>query len=306
MNYCKIDVSIIIVNYNTAELLKDCINSIHEKTKDIIYEIIVVDNDSTDNSVEIVKKKFPNVKLIESDKNLGFGRANNLGAGHAKGKYLFLLNTDTLLINNSIKILFDFFEAYPKTGVAGGNLYHKNLKPNFSYAKNFPSLWNIFLYRSQIKKLYTNKRDIFNHTGKAKKVAFIIGADFFIKRELFNQLHGFDPDFFMYVEDCELSYRIHKLGYDSISVPESKIVHLQGRSSNTDQKLRMEIKNYILYFKKHYNTIYIYSYITLELIFIFARMLVFSLKKNRIRAIATKETMKYLIHKFKNLDYENS
>ena len=126
------NVSIIIVNYNTSNLLKDCLCSIIEKTQFIEYEIIVVDNNSGDDSVAMVEQQFTNVKLIKNNINLGFGKANNIGYTYAKGKYLFLLNTDTLLINNAIKILFDFMEdpKHSSVGSCGGNLYTNNLKTN--------------------------------------------------------------------------------------------------------------------------------------------------------------------------------
>jgi hypothetical protein len=129
------DVSIIIVNYNTSELLKDCINSVLKKTQNVKYELIVIDNASSDCSIKMMKNEFPSIKLIESKENLGFGRANNLGARYATGKYLLLLNTDTLLINNAINILFDFMEKDTKQTIAacGGNLYNLDRTENYSY-----------------------------------------------------------------------------------------------------------------------------------------------------------------------------
>ena len=104
------DVSIILVNYNTKELTGDCIKSVYELTRDISYDIFVVDNASSDGSVQMIKEEFPAVKLIESPENLGFGRANNLAIKQSEAKYCFLLNTDTVLVNNAVKILFDFME----------------------------------------------------------------------------------------------------------------------------------------------------------------------------------------------------
>ena len=128
------DVSIIIVNYNTLELTKNTIDSVNEKTKDLNYEIILVDNASTDGSVEFFEKEYKNkIIFIKNDENLGFGRANNRGIKIAKGKYVFLLNSDTLLINNAIKILFDFMEKNNNCGVCGGNLYTLTLQPTNSF-----------------------------------------------------------------------------------------------------------------------------------------------------------------------------
>ena len=129
----EIAVSIIIVNYNTAELLNDCIDSVQSKTVNVDYEIIVVDNNSEKGSLDHLIEKYPTVNFIFSEENLGFGRANNLGATKARGKYLFLLNPDTLLVNNAIAILYDFMEVNPESGVCGGNLYKADNSPAISY-----------------------------------------------------------------------------------------------------------------------------------------------------------------------------
>jgi GT2 family glycosyltransferase len=143
-----LNISIIIVSFNTKELLSQCIKSIFKHTKGINFEIIVVDNASTDGSQQLIKSDFPKVILIESEINIGFGRANNLGAKHASGDYLFFLNSDTLLIENSIKILKDFIysESDPNLAVVGCKLLDKNKNPHISYG-NFPSIYQeIFEY----------------------------------------------------------------------------------------------------------------------------------------------------------------
>ncbi|MGL5902335.1 MAG: glycosyltransferase, partial [Cetobacterium sp.] len=153
-------VSIIIVNYNTLELSKNSIESIFEKIQNIEYEIILVDNDSQDGSKEYFSKEYykSRIKLIQSEKNLGFGKANNLGINIAKGKYVFLLNSDTLLINNVIKILFDFMEKNKSVGLAGANLYNENKEPAHSY-NVLPKFWFDFyeVYKGIYLKIF-NKR----------------------------------------------------------------------------------------------------------------------------------------------------
>lgn len=114
------DVSVIIVNYNTKDLILNCIQSIYEKTKDLTFEIIVSDNDSKDDSIKQISSQFPEVKIIENKKNLGFGMANNEGFKIAQGKYVFCLNPDTILINNAIKFLYDFMEHNEECAAGGG------------------------------------------------------------------------------------------------------------------------------------------------------------------------------------------
>ena len=134
------DVSIIIVNYNTYDLTLDCINSIKEKTNNIKYEIIVVDNNSPNRIIENLK--LENVRLVLNSKNGGFGYANNIGNKYAKGKYLFFLNSDTILMNNAIFELFEFMEKKSNVGICGGNLYTLEHKPTISFERFKPSLIN--------------------------------------------------------------------------------------------------------------------------------------------------------------------
>lgn len=278
------DVSIIIVNYNTSFLLDNCLNSLLEKTKEINFEIIVVDNASSDNSLSMMKQKYSQIKLIESNVNLGFGKANNLGAKYATGKYLFLLNTDTLLVNNAIKILFDFMETGSNLniGACGGNLYNLDLTPNFSYSLNFPSLMNIFCYRSRLSFLH--KSENFNDTDTVKDVSIIIGADFFVRKKIYDKIGGFDPSFFMYVEDSELCYRIKKLNYRIVSVPMAKIIHLQGKSSSNSFKLQTEFQGYLIFFKKHNSSLTLRLYKLIEIFFAFLKTIYFTFTMNKRKA----------------------
>jgi GT2 family glycosyltransferase len=142
------DVSIIIVSYNTKALLKQCLVSVFEKTHDIRFEVIVVDNASHDGSPQMVREEFPGVRLVESE-NKGFGHANNVGTKHAKGKYLFLLSPDTIVLNNAVKILFDFIDRHPNVGICGGNLFDADKKPALSYQMFLPSIfWELDVFFS--------------------------------------------------------------------------------------------------------------------------------------------------------------
>lgn len=225
------DVSVIIVNYNTAQLLSDCLVSVKEKTQDLSYEVIVVDNASTDNSCELVRERFPETKLIESDINLGFGQANNRGAEEASGAYLFFLNSDTLLLNNAIKILYDFIRSEPDCGACGGNLTNMEGNPIHSYSKNFPSPWSdLYRFAPILKKVFYGKSWQYNYGKKNKSVAYITGADLFMPRSLFTSLGGFDKAFFMYYEETELCWRIKQAGHRMYSVPQARIAHVKGAS----------------------------------------------------------------------------
>jgi len=233
------DISILIVNYHSAAMVADCIRSVREKTEGLTYEIIVVDNASDDGSVEALRRDFgDSITLIPSETNLGFGKANNLAAKQAVGKYLFLLNPDTLLINNAMKILFDYLEANPSVGVAGGNLYAPDMTPAPSFCLHFDELkrerraasWGAILGGKLRDKLLRRPRPQkeFNHTDKPLPVAYIFGADMLLPRKVFEEVGGFDPAFFMYGEEEELTRRIAQRGYGVICLPDAKIIHLEG------------------------------------------------------------------------------
>jgi GT2 family glycosyltransferase len=247
------DVSIIIVNYNTKALLKQCLISVFEKTQDIHFEVIVVDNASHDGSPQMMQEEFPKVTFIESPENLGFGRANNLGAQYAKGKYLFLLNSDTIVLNNAVKILATFLDNNPKVGICGGNLFDADKNPAISYDMLLPSILqevNIF-FAGILGKLRYGKNIRFNHTQQPKKVGYISGADFMIRHDLFRHLDGFDPDFFMYYEETELTFRVKIVGYAVYSVPHAEIIHLGEQSSgNWERRTKLFLDSRTKYYRK--------------------------------------------------------
>ena len=268
------DVSIIIVNFRTPQLVIECIESVYEKTEGISFEIIVVENGSGDNSSEIIRKQLgTRVKLIVSSENLGFGRANNLGAKYAQGEYLFLLNSDTILVNNAIKILFEFAKATSKVGVVGGNLLTSNMKASPSYCLEFDNInkvkknakWLVILFnrikisiKGKIGRNVANTLgQVYNFGNEAIKVAYIFGADMMLPRKIFSDMGGFDSDFFMYGEEQDLSWRIKEAGYQIWNVPEAKIIHMDGASMkkeasfNTKQyKMRMNGKM-VYFYKRH-------------------------------------------------------
>jgi len=252
-----LDVSIVLVNFNTKEFTINAINSVFEKTKGVNFEIIVVDNASIDGSIEAFKNTFGNrIKIIESRENLGFGRANNLAIKQTNSKYIFLLNTDTLLINNAIKILFDFMEQNPDAGISGGNLYNAEGDPTHSFKPKLLKLENAFFYifKRYIRRcIKQTKIDDFNYSKMNIKVGFITGADMFIRRIALDASGLFDEDFFMYFEETELTNRLTKNGWFSYSIPSAKISHLeygsQGGAVN-GKTIRLYKHSEYLYYEK--------------------------------------------------------
>lgn len=249
------DVSIIYVNYKTCDLLLNSIQSVREHTSGISYEIIVVDNHSEDASRERLLEQYPEVTYIQSEANVGFGRANNLGIKAARGQCVLFLNPDTLLINDAISLLFHYSQAHADVGACGGNLYDEEGNPASSFGRRFPSFTQEFLSIFYIPafRLPYYKSQFFNHTSRPLQVASIVGADLMVKKEVLNKVGGFDPVFFMNYEETELCHRIHTTGYKVYSVPEARITHLEGRASYIKQsRLFFLYEGQYIYFHKLY------------------------------------------------------
>ena len=252
------DVSVIIVNYNTKVYLSNCLESIYKNTKDVKFEIIVSDNGSTDGSIEMLKKSYPQVRLIENNENLGFGKANNVAAKKANGKYILFLNSDTVLLNNSLKYFFEYAEKMSKPGIIGSWLIDSENQPMPSYGKFttfdkqlliylydfFPLLLKIRLF------LKPRKSNLINE--KPFVVDFVTGADLFIPLDIFNEIGGFDESFFMYHEDDDLCRRALINGYKSILISDPKIVHFEGKSlCMSKKKILIREQSFLTYLKKY-------------------------------------------------------
>lgn len=258
MKLIMLDISIIIVNYNTKHLLLRCIESIYKYSKGFSFEIIVVDNASKDGSKPAVISRFPKVIWIGLDENLGFGRANNLGSERAKGKYLYLLNSDCELIENSILHLFEFKQHCPKHyGVIGQQLLNQNGQECHSYG-NFPSMRSELFKILQIKRMSNPimfKLENFGSGFSGHQVPYITGADMFMEKELFQQFQGFDPRFFFYYEESDLQLRLNQAGYGSFLLAQGRLIHGYSESFNkiSNKFLRQTIahKSMLHYFSKH-------------------------------------------------------
>lgn len=242
-----IDVSVIIVNYNTKCLLMRCLDSIYKYTVDISFEVIVSDNGSTDDSYEDIKKQYSNLLFIENRSNLGFGMANNVARKKASGKYIFYLNSDTILLNNAIKYFYDYWEdSQDKSiGSLGSNLLDENQNIIHSYAC-FPNITNEIKNKIRailgynIKKIlhflkieYKSDSQDYKSSYYSGEVDYITGADLFIKN---NELADFDDLFFMYYEDVYLAYNIKKHNLRNVIIDGPKIIHLIHKSDSSLKK----------------------------------------------------------------------
>ena len=249
-NSINTSVSIIIVNYRTPDLTQACIDSIYTHTKGVDFEIIVVDNCSMDESVNRLSKDH-RIKLIVSPRNGGFGYGNNLGMKVARGKYFFLLNSDTLLVNNAIKDFYDYAERHEPKTLYGCYLIGDDgtYRGSFHY---FPALTiSAFFRRLFRKQNYTP-----DYTDK--EVECICGADMFIPRTAIEECGGFDENIFLYGEEGELQLRMAKVGYKRMLLSSPKIIHLEGKSSSANEKKRLIRQQSHFYVLKKYMTPFTY------------------------------------------------
>lgn len=263
-----IDVSFIIINYNTKDITSECINSVIKYTTGITFEVILVDNASTDGSKEIFEIDN-RIKYIYENTNHGFGIANNIGVANAKGEYVFLLNSDTLLHEDSCKILCDMLKAMPEVGVIGPILVDEKGVNNGSYYdfRNCNPFKRI-CYRIRRKKILKEIESNFKENGYIC-TGYVSGAAMMMRRDIFNKIGGFDPDFFMYYEEQDLQRRVANLGLKRISTNKTKIYHIHGYSTNgclPAQKIRLRQKSLHLYGTKHFKGVRFFLFCTLNLI----------------------------------------
>jgi len=229
------DLSVVIVNYKSRKKTADCVRSV--RSTDLVgfsYEIILVDNASGDGSGEALAKEFPDLKYLVSDRNLGMGGGNNLGADAASGEFLLILNPDTLLRTDSIRLMLEFLKNRTDVGLVGPKLIYPDGQLQYSCLR-FPSLLMPFYRRTFIGKLAKKQLDKFmmldyDH-GSTKEVDWLMGSCMLIRRDLFVKLKGFDERFFMYFEDTDLCRRVWHSGQKVAYLPQAVVTHDHGRGS---------------------------------------------------------------------------
>ncbi|MBW4509769.1 MAG: glycosyltransferase family 2 protein [Scytonematopsis contorta HA4267-MV1] len=232
MRQQHLSVSIILVNYNGADVLPNCLNSLEKYIDKTECEIILVDNASSDGSPEFVAESFPKINLIRLPKNIGFGAGNNAGAQVAKGEFLFLLNTDTILTSNIIPFLKDLMQKRPEVGAIGPKLLNHDGSFQVSISKQI-GIKGEFQTRKMHQSTQENDklRLIEQEYQDIKEVDIIVGAAYFIRADLFNSLSGFDEKFFMYFEESDLCERVKNKGYKILYTPQVSLIHLKGVST---------------------------------------------------------------------------
>jgi GT2 family glycosyltransferase len=274
--------SIVIANYNGKGLLRDCLNSIYAHPPSREYEVVVVDDCSRDGSQQMVQRNFPQVLLLSNAKNSGFSYASNRGIEISRGKYVLLLNNDTLVMEGSLDSIIQFMDENPQVDVCGCKLLTADGTLHRS-TQTFPRLWREFFHANPVfKKLYRGDGSLshrtllfFLHTLKTQWASFIdysrttevdvvTGAVFMFRRHLVDEIGLFDENYFMYVEEVDYCYRLKEKGRRVCYYPRASIIHLLGQTTKQDFKkkrwtanpfLTERYKSMLYFFDKHYSKV---------------------------------------------------
>ena len=231
-----VDITIALVNYNTGHLLDRLFSAIAAAQGDLKLQTIVIDNASRDDSIELLRGKYPDVELIENTINVGFGRANNQALARMRGRYLLLLNTDAFVAPDTLIKTIRFMEQNPRSGILGVKLVGEDgsLQPSCRF---FPTPWNVFLVANGLTKLFPKTRlvdDMAWDHRRTRGCDWVPGCYYLVRKEVIDQVGLFDPRFFLYYEEVDHCRRSHKAGWDVTYYGDTQVVHVGGESARTD------------------------------------------------------------------------
>jgi GT2 family glycosyltransferase len=256
--------SVIILNYNVRYFLELCVLSVQNATQNIDAEIIVIDNNSQDDSCEMMKQRFPNVKLIENKENLGFPKGNNIGVSQARGEYICILNPDTVVAEDTFTKVLAFAKKQKDLGIIGvklidgtGNFLPESKRGTPTPFVAFTKITGLYkIFPKTFGKYYAQHLSE-NETGK---VEILVGAFMLMKRDLYNEIGGFDENCFMYSDDIDLSYMALKKGKSNYYFHDTSVIHYKGESTVKDgiyMKRNQEAMNF--FFKKHFRVSFFFT-----------------------------------------------
>jgi len=272
------DLTIIVVNRNGARVLSPCVRSIIKQTSEIEYELIVVDNASTDGSADRLAEEFPMITIVRNDRNIGFAAANNIGMRMSKGKFVLLLNPDTEVLDGALQKTVAFMVSTPRAGIVGCKLVYPDgmLQPS---VRSFPTLWNIFseaffIYRILPKsRLFGKYYMTYFDYGMTSEVDWASGAFLMIRRNVIDRVGELDEQYFMYAEELDYCYRARQYGYSVIYFSGACIIHHWGGVQTTnDTLIYWGQKSQILFIEKHFTGIKKYMMISVKCVGIAIRI----------------------------------
>ncbi|MDZ7319281.1 MAG: glycosyltransferase family 2 protein [candidate division KSB1 bacterium] len=245
------DLSIVIVCMNNKKYLEPCLRSLYDAGLSHRFEVVVTDNGSTDGTQTMLREKFPAVQLIQNDRNVGLSRASNQGIQATRGRYVLLLNDDTLVNSTSLDAMVDYLDTHPKVGAVGGRL----LNPDGSFqaaGNSFPSLLEEFLITTRLGNLIWPNYPDRGHPNQETSVDWIGSACLLLRRQALDQVGLLDETYFIYGDEADLQYRLKKAGWQVVYLPNVTTIHYGGRSMNRWRRRKMVYRGKMLFFRKHY------------------------------------------------------
>lgn len=257
-----VDVTTILVNYNTRHLLEDCFGRLQAASQGLRCRTIVVDNASADGSTDFIRRHWPDWHLMENARNVGFGRANNQALPLAAGRYVLLLNTDAFVAPDTLEKTVAYMDAHPRCGILGVRLIGRDgeLQP---CARTFPTPWNLFLLRNGLARLFPKTRlidDLDWPHDQVRPCDWVPGCYYLVRREVVEQVGLFDPRYFLYYEEVDHCLAAKRAGWEVVFYPHTSVVHLGGESAKTvgdvtpggRQIEALQIESELLYFRKNH------------------------------------------------------
>lgn len=259
------DISVIFISYNTLEMTKKALSLLFASKHNYDMEVFIVDNDSKDHSAETLRQEYPNIKLIENKKNVGFGRANNQVLPFINSRYVLLLNTDAFVEQDTIAKTIQYMDAHPESGILGVKLFGGDgkLQPSCRY---FPTPWNIFLGRTGLQSIFKGSKmvdDMSWDHASVRDCDWVTGCYFLTRKNVIDQVGLFDPRFFLYYEEIDLCFAAKRAGWHVTYFPYTSVVHLGGESAKSEGAITasgrqlepLQIESELLYFRKNYGLI---------------------------------------------------
>lgn len=253
------DVSVVIVNWNTRDLLNQALHSLYEETRGVDFEAIVVDNGSTDGSAELIESKWSGVKLVALPRNVGFTSGNNAGIAEARGRHVLLLNSDTIVLPTTLKGLAGFLDRHADVGCAGPRHLNADLSLQRSM-DDFPTLFADFASYTGLARVRPIERFLasrfawWSSHDEQREVGWVNGSCIMVRREVIDQVGGLDEGFFIYGEELDWCYRMREAGWRVCFTPDAEVIHLGGQAMNRapDRRVVLLYSGQLRFYRKHY------------------------------------------------------
>lgn len=248
---CTVDMSIVLVCWNNRSYLDPCLRSLYKAGLKSTFDVVVVDNGSTDGSQQMLAEKYPHVKLLQNDCNVGLSKASNQGIQATSGRYVLLLNNDTIVNGSALDMLVELLDTYPEAAAAGGKLLNPDGSFQSGYAP-FSTLGEELLIATHIGELLWPGYPSYGDSSTVEAIGWLSSACLLLRRSALDQVGLLDESYFIYGDEADLQYRLHKAGWKVFYLPISKIIHFGGRSMDRWKRRKMVYRGKMLFYKKNY------------------------------------------------------